>query len=240
MLKAIINPLSKIIITAVFAMAMISGVGVFAQTQTVTNTATVTSNDTIDPNPDNNTATTTDPILNITDIAVTKTNQGFKLNSNVVSYTLRLENLSQLPASNVVLTDQLSYNGGANYQNFRYTRNPDSSNTTSTSFTMTYNTLAPSEIITINYQLLLSQPSNSLLQNNVNVVTSTNEVNLANNTDSFQTQVVAIGNVVSTLPRSGGIAIVTLLGAGGSGLGYFIYSKQRTKLNIKGIFGKKQ
>ncbi|MCD2491567.1 DUF11 domain-containing protein [Lacrimispora sp. NSJ-141] len=155
-----------------------------SQAESLVNTAVVTS-DTLDPNPDDNSATTVTPAALSADLEITKTGPAVAEAGGPVTYTITVTNNGPSDAQDVSVTDAVP----AAVAGTEYSVNGSAYSPWTGSYTIPV--LAASGSVTISIRGTLSPSASGSLTNSAFVSSSTPDPDLSNNDDSVITNVTA-------------------------------------------------
>jgi len=163
---------------------------------TITNTADVTAA-TADPNLANNTATVTISVATLADVSLTKTTAaGPVLAGNTVAYTITVANAGPSDAQTVVLTDLVpadtTFVSDAQTSGPAFNLiSPAAGGTGTISGTIGTLALGASASFTVVVRVSPTTPDGATITNTADVTAATTDPNLANNTATVTTNVVA-------------------------------------------------
>jgi uncharacterized repeat protein (TIGR01451 family) len=171
---------------------------VAGDTTDVDDTATVTS-DTPDPNTSNNTAVGRVSFIANADLSLTKTAPATAVAGTNFSYSFTVANAGPSPAANVVLKDTLP----AGIAIVSVTPGPGNTCTpgvpgdANQPLTCNLGSIASgaSEVVGLTVKVLPNTPKNTILHNNANVSSSTNDSNTGNNNASTSTVVDTLADL---------------------------------------------
>jgi len=170
-------------------------------TGNLVNTATV-NGQVPDPNPSNNTSTTTNPIATSADLSITKTHTGTLVPGQPLDWTLQVHNAGPSDAVNPHVTDNLPASlwfVGASGSGWTCAPGPGNTVSCDLATPLAAGTDAPPLVITTG---TLSNTTGSVV-NNASVMSTTPDPNLANNVTSDNATAVPTADLALTKTHTG-------------------------------------
>lgn len=153
----------------------------YANGGTLTNTA-VTSSDTFDPNPNNNTSSTSAVVTGFTDLSVTKTATPTAVAGNNITYTITVRNNGPNPGLSTALTDTLP--AGTTFVSLNQSSGPAFSCTTGATINCTNASFASGATAVFSLVIHTASSATGSVSNTANVSSSTSELNPGNNSST--------------------------------------------------------